>query len=89
MDGRLLLVKEVIQSMMVHCISVYNWPVALIKQISTWMRNFIWSGNLDRKILVIVAWENCGKGVKKEGLGLKSISSFNAATNLHLCWNFV
>lgn len=53
------------------------------------MRNFIWSGNLDQKELVTVAWKNCCKGLKEGGLGLKSLSTSNVAINLHMCCNFV
>ncbi|XP_058726157.1 uncharacterized protein LOC131597478 [Vicia villosa] len=41
MAGRLMLVKSVIHSMMVHCISIYNLPSTIISNIERWMRNFI------------------------------------------------
>jgi len=40
-DGRVTLVKSVIQGMMVHLISIYSWPKKLLKEIETWIRNFI------------------------------------------------
>lgn len=36
--NRVLLVKTVIHIMMVHCISIYNFPASIIKRIDTWMR---------------------------------------------------
>lgn len=83
--GMLQLVKTVIQSMIVHCISVYNGPATLIKQISNWMRNFIWSGCIDQKKLVTVVWKSCCKGLKEGRFGIKSLYYLNVATNLHLC----
>jgi len=47
--GRVQLVKSVIQSMLIHSISVYSWPSALLKQIESWIRNFIWSGDFSKK----------------------------------------
>ncbi|XP_058752490.1 uncharacterized protein LOC131625667 [Vicia villosa] len=89
MAGRLLLVKFVIQSMLVHYISIYHWPGSLTKQVTTWMHNFIWSGNLEQKKVVNVAWKNCCKSLKNGGLGLRSLEGFNEGTKLHLCWQFV
>ncbi|KAI5443884.1 hypothetical protein KIW84_012503 [Lathyrus oleraceus] len=50
------------------------------------MGNFILSGILDKKKIVIVAWKTCCKYLKEGGLGLKSLKTFNGASNLHLCW---
>ncbi|XP_058746410.1 uncharacterized protein LOC131619318 [Vicia villosa] len=55
MAGRAQLVKFVILSMMVHCISDYNWSGSIIKKVKSWMRNFIWSGSIDKKKLVTMA----------------------------------
>ncbi|XP_058751102.1 uncharacterized protein LOC131624142 [Vicia villosa] len=85
MAGRLQLVKSVIQSTVVHFISIYNWPGALTKQLTTWIRNFIWSGSLEKKKMVTVAWKHCCR-LKDGGLGLKSLEVLNLAANLHLCW---
>lgn len=46
---RVQLVKFVIQSMLVHFISIYNCSASIIKVIETWMGNFIWSGILEKK----------------------------------------
>lgn len=89
MTGRLQLIKYVVQSMMVHYIFVYNWPNSLIKQITSWMHNFIWSGNMDQKKIFTVVWKNCCKSLKDGGLGLRSLNAINSATNLNLFWQFV
>ncbi|CAI8601165.1 unnamed protein product [Vicia faba] len=89
MAGRTQLVKSVILSMTVHYITVYNWPASTIKNIETWMRNFIWSGNVDKRKLVTVKWKICCKNLKEGGLGIKSVKTFNDAANLHLCWRFL
>ncbi|XP_058734177.1 uncharacterized protein LOC131605902 [Vicia villosa] len=88
MAGRVQLVKSVIHSMLVHCMSIYNWPGSLIKNLERWIRNFIWSGNTDQKKIVTVAWRSCCRKINEGGLGIISISAFNSATNLQLCWKF-
>lgn len=55
MAGRLMSVKAVIRSMMVHYISIYNLSLSTINNIECWMRNFIWSGNMEKRKLVFVA----------------------------------
>ncbi|CAJ2640752.1 unnamed protein product [Trifolium pratense] len=89
MAGRAQLVKLVIQSMMVYSISVYTWPVSLLKTIETWSRNFIWSGDINKRKLVTVAWKNVYVPYSEGGLGLRSLISLNEATNLKLCWDFL
>ncbi|PNX82112.1 ribonuclease H, partial [Trifolium pratense] len=55
--GRAQLVKSVIHSMLMYNISVYAWPISLLKTIETWSRNFIWSGDISKRKLVTVAWK--------------------------------
>lgn len=88
MAGRVQLVKYVIFSMMVHCISVYNWSGSIIKMVDCWMKNFIWSGSIDKKNIVIVAWKTCYKKLNEGDLGIIFLKAYNSATNLQLCWKF-
>jgi len=39
--GRVTLVKSVIHGMLVHSISIYSWPRKLLKEIESWIKNFI------------------------------------------------
>lgn len=40
--GRVQLVRSVVQGMLVHTMSIYSWPISLIRQIAKWIKNFIW-----------------------------------------------
>lgn len=71
-SGRTLLVKSVIHSMLTHSMAVYSWPVSLLKEIEKWTRNFIWSGNIEKRKLVTVAWHKLCKPYDEGGLGLRS-----------------
>ncbi|KAK2388531.1 hypothetical protein QL285_062208 [Trifolium repens] len=55
MAGRMQLIKSVIQGMLMYSISVYSWPSSLIKDIERWVRNFLWSGDVNQRKLVTVA----------------------------------
>jgi len=55
MAGRVQLVSYVIQSMLIHSIYIYSWPISLLKDIERWVRNFIWSGDPEKRKLMTVA----------------------------------
>jgi hypothetical protein len=41
MAGRVQLVKAIIQSMIIYNITLYSWPVSLIKEVERNIRNFV------------------------------------------------
>jgi hypothetical protein len=84
--GRVQLVKSVLQSMMVYSITIYSWPISLIKELEKYMRNFIWSRDLQSIKMIIVSWSSVCKSMDKGGLGLRSISVINQSANLKLLW---
>jgi hypothetical protein len=57
MAGRVQLVRSVIQSMLVYNISLYSWPISLLKDLERCTRNFIWSGDSDKRKMVTVSWK--------------------------------
>jgi hypothetical protein len=87
--GRVQLVQAVIHSMLIYSISLYSWPVSLLKEVEKWIRNFIWSGDIDKRKLVTVSWKNLCRPYSQGGLNLRSLVKLNLATNLHLCWNLL
>jgi len=89
MAGRVQLARSVIQSMMMYSISLYSWPVSLLKEVERYVRNFIWSGDKDKRKLVTVSWKKMCRPAAQGGLNLRSLQSLNAATNLNLCWDFL
>ena len=89
MAGRSLLVKSVIHAMLVHTLAVYSWPIALLKDIEKWCRNFIWSGDIEKRKMVTVSWYTVCKPLEEGGLGLRSLTTLNEASNLKLCWDLI
>jgi hypothetical protein len=87
--GRVQLVKSVIQSMLIYSITIYSWPISLLKDLERWMKNFIWSGDLNQRKLVTVGWKKVCKPAAEGGLGIRSIITLNEASNLKLCWDLV
>ncbi|PNY03176.1 ribonuclease H [Trifolium pratense] len=85
--GRIQLVKSVIQSMLIYSISIYAWPVSLLRDLERWIKNFIWSGDINQRKLVTVAWKKVCKPYSQGGLGVRSLITLNDASNLKLCWD--
>jgi hypothetical protein len=89
MAERVQLVRAVVQSMLIYSITLYSWPTSLIKEIEKNVRNFVWSGDVDKRKLVTVSWKKVCRPLSQGGLNLKSLSSLNKASNLKLCWTLV
>lgn len=52
---RSMLVKTIVQSMLTHTITCYNWPTSLLKDIERASRNFIWSSSIIKRKLVMAS----------------------------------
>ncbi|MCH80179.1 ribonuclease H protein [Trifolium medium] len=89
MAGKVQLVRAVIQSMLIYSISLYSWPISLLKDIEKCIRNFIWSGDIDKRKLVTVSWKKVCRPYDQGGLGLRSLTALNSSTNLSLCWSLI
>jgi len=89
MAGRIQLVRSVIQGMIIYSISLYSWPISLIKAVEKHIRNFIWSGDTDRRKLVTVSWKKLCRPYSQGRINIRSLKNLNQATNLKLCWNLL
>lgn len=88
-SGRVQLVRSEVQSILIYSFMVYAWPVSLIKMIDKWLRNFIWSSNIDAKKVCTVSWFKICSPVNGGGLGVRSIKDINKAAVLKLYWELV
>lgn len=85
--GRVQLIKSVIHIMLIHTITVYSWPISLLKDLERMIWNFIWSGDVDKRKLVTVAWHKTCRPFNERGLGLRSLRTLNEAANLKVFWD--
>lgn len=79
MAGRICLVNSVITSSLIHSFMVYKWPLRLIKYMEKAIRNFVWTGSVISKKLVVVPWNQCCSPKAEGGLGIKNLSLLNSA----------
>lgn len=84
--GRIQLVKSIIHGMLSYSFHVYAWPIALLKLIDKWIKNFIWSGDIHTKEVMTVAWHKLCSPTHEGGIGLRSIRSINESSMLKLAW---
>jgi ribonuclease HI len=87
--GRVQLVRSVVQSMLTYSISIYSWPISLLKDLEKCIRNFIWSGDSDKRKLVTVSWKKMCRPYSQGGLNIRSLIKLNEATNLKLGWDLL
>ncbi|XP_042492649.1 uncharacterized protein LOC122072150 [Macadamia integrifolia] len=84
--GHIELVRSVTSSIPMHNFAVHWWPLASIKIVETWMRNFIWSGQMEGQKKITVKWEDCCKPKKEGGLGIRKLRDVNRACLCKLLW---
>lgn len=53
--GRVQLVKSIIQGMLLYIFHIYLWPTSQLKLLDSWIRNFIWSGDILKRKLITVS----------------------------------
>ncbi|XP_057779784.1 uncharacterized protein LOC130998382 [Salvia miltiorrhiza] len=87
--GRLCLVKSIIQSSMVHSIMVYKWPKSLLHALDRKCRNFVWSGNVDKKPTCVVSWGRACSPKEEGGLGIRSFTLMNQSYLMKLAWKMI
>ena len=85
--GRAELIKSVAVPMLLHSFMVYLWPAKLIQTVNTWLRNFLWSGDIGIKKLVTVAWHSVCRPKLCGGLGMRDLNQLNKAALLKHTWD--
>ncbi|XP_057790987.1 uncharacterized protein LOC131008105 [Salvia miltiorrhiza] len=89
MAGRVCLVKSVIQSSLTHSMMIYRWPKSLIKELDAKCRNFIWSGDADKRHACTVAWARMCATKEEGGLGIRSFSTMNKSFLMKRAWSVI
>jgi hypothetical protein len=75
--------------MIQHTIALYCWPASSIKSLECSIKNFIWSGDVNKRKLVTVAWHKVCKPTSQGCLGLRLISQINKGASLKLQWDLI
>ncbi|XP_057779593.1 uncharacterized protein LOC130998178 [Salvia miltiorrhiza] len=89
MAGRVCLVKSVIQSSLTHSMMIYHWPRSLLKVLDAKCRNFIWTGNTEKRASCLVAWERVCAIKEEGGLGVRSFTLMNKSFLMKRAWSII
>ncbi|PNX77655.1 hypothetical protein L195_g015173 [Trifolium pratense] len=87
--GHVQLVKSIIHGMLIYSFHVYLWPKNILKKLDTWIRNFVWSGDINTKKICTVAWKKVCNPYAAGGLDLRPLSNINVSLMLLLCWKLL
>lgn len=87
--GRVQLVKSVIHGMLVYSFHVYLWPKRLLRLLDSWIKNFIWSGDVLMKKVCTVSWKVMCRPWDEGGLDIKPTRLINEALILKLSWDLI
>jgi len=84
---RVQLVKSIVHGMLVYSFHIYRWLARLLHMLDRWIKNFVWSGDINTRKICTVSWNQVCLSWDSRGLDLKSTRSINASLLLHLSWN--
>ena len=89
MAGRLTLIKSVISGAFIHSFFIYKWPSAVLKELNSCIRNFLWTGSMFEKKIVTVSWRKCCKGISIGGLGFRDLITANKTFLKKRAWDIL
>lgn len=81
--GRLVLIKHVLASILVHCFLALPVPRSILKELDKLMRNFLWSASEAKLKANLVNWDSVCKPKSEGGLGLRKMQDLNDACLLN------
>ena len=75
--------------MLVYSFHVYMWPCRLLRLLDSWLKNFIWSGDIHTKKVCTVSWKVLCRPWSSGGLDIKPSRLINDSFMLKLAWNLI
>lgn len=77
MAGSLCLINSVIYDSFLHSFQVYRWPASILKSLNSAIHNFFWSGSIDIRKAIQVAWSACCRPKEEGVLGIRDFRILN------------
>ena len=89
MAGRVSLINSVIMGQLMYSFQVYKWLTVFLKDLTSSIRNFLWSGSSKTTKPIVASWKMCCKSKDNGGLGLRDPIVLNAALLKKLAWSLM
>lgn len=67
---RVILIKEVLSSLPVYCLSVFKCPVAVVEKLERIQSKFLWNDDIEKRKFHLVNWSQVCKPTEEGGLGV-------------------
>ncbi|XP_024630290.2 uncharacterized protein [Medicago truncatula] len=87
--GWVQLVKSIFHGMLGYSFHVYLWPRRLLQLLDSWLKNFIWSGDVHTRKVCTVAWKVLCRPSNEGGLDIKPTRLINEVRILKLSWDLL
>ncbi|KAJ3696581.1 hypothetical protein LUZ61_000286 [Rhynchospora tenuis] len=84
--GLLVLIKSVLTSIPVYCMTMEMLPKKIIKEMNSLMAKFFWGKTNQTRYLSFIAWSKICKPVQMGGLGVKDLQMFGEALFMKIVW---
>ncbi|KAF6134912.1 hypothetical protein GIB67_002313 [Kingdonia uniflora] len=88
-QSRIVLVRSILSSLPIYNMAIYKWPIAVIKEGERIIRNFLWSGDPEKKKFITINWDKVYKHPTEGGLGIHGLRDTNLAMLMKLGWGFL
>ncbi|XP_058753770.1 uncharacterized protein LOC131626954 [Vicia villosa] len=87
--GRATLIGPVLNVIPIFTLSFFKAPSKTIQEIRGLLSNFLWNGNVNKRSIHWVKWENVCKPREKGGLGIRDVGDMNRSLLLKWKWRIL
>lgn len=87
--GRLTLIKSSLSNLPLYFMSLFPIPKGVIEKINKITRQFLWSGNMEKRYLPLVSWKVVQLPKEMGGLSIGNILHKNIAMLSKWIWRFL